>query len=61
MEILIDLGELKMTNMKIFNMALKLSWLKRLNIQTEGWAEFPIQYEIHNICKYGDQFPKNIY
>ena len=28
--------------------------------QTEGWAEFPIQYKIMEILKYGDLFPKKI-
>ena len=55
------LGGMKMTNLRVFDTSLKLSWFKRLMNQTEGWAEFPTQYRIMDILKYGDLFPpKNI-
>ena len=55
MENLKDLGGLKMTNLKIFDAALKISWIKRIATQTEGWAEFPNHFEIQNVIIYGDQ------
>ena len=60
LETLPSLGGLKMTNLKIFDASLKISWFKRLTNQSLGWAEFPIQYGINDILKYGDKFPKNI-
>ena len=30
-----------MMNLKVFDMALKVSWLSRITTQTDGWAEFP--------------------
>ena len=35
-----NLGGLKMTNLKIFDSSLKLSWLKRIINQLDGWVEF---------------------
>ena len=53
-------GELKMTNLKVFNATLKISLMKRLTTQEEGWAGFPMQFNIHNIPRYGDLYPKLI-
>ena len=50
MENLKDLGGLKMT--------LKVSWLKRIIIQTQGWAEFPNHFKINNIILYGNLYQK---
>ena len=58
LETLPNVGGLKMTNLKIFDASLKISWFKRLTNQTLGWAEFPIQYGITDILKYGHKFPK---
>ena len=52
MENLKDLGGLKMT--------LKVSWLKRIIIQTQGWAEFPNHFKINNIILYGNLYPTRI-
>ena len=60
METQTSLGGMKMTNLRIFDASLKLSWLKRLNNQIKGWAEFPIQYKILDTLKYGDHFPQKI-
>ena len=60
LETLPSLGGLKMTNLKIFDASLKISWIKRLINQSQGWAEFPIQSGINDILKYGDKFPKKI-
>ena len=49
-----------MTNLKIFDASLKISWFKRLTNQSLGWAKFPIQYGMNDILKYGDNFPKKI-
>ena len=35
-----NLGGLKMTNLKIFDSSLNLSWLKRIINQLDGWVEF---------------------
>ena len=45
-----------MTNLKVFDSSLKLSWLRRIINQTEGWVEFPIEFNISNIFKYGDVY-----
>ena len=58
METQAGLGGMKMTNLRVFDTSLKLSWFKRLMNQTKGWAEFPTQYRIMDTLKYGDLFPK---
>ena len=60
METLPCLGGFKLTNLRVFDTALKLSWLKRLLTQSKGWAEFPIKFRILDILKYGDNFPQKI-
>ena len=60
MENTTNLGELKMTNLKVFDGALKISLMKRLTTKEEGCAEFPMQLNIHKIPKYGDLYPKLI-
>ena len=60
METLPAQGGLKLTNLGMFDIALKVSWMKRLINQDLGWAEFPIKYGILNVLKYGDNFPKEI-
>ena len=44
LETLSNLGGLKLTNLQKFDFALKISWVKRLMNQKEGWAIFPMQY-----------------
>ena len=58
LESLPALGGLKLTNLIIFDASLKISWLKQLMNQNLGWAEFPIQYEILDTIRYGDNFQK---
>ena len=41
-----ELGGLQLTNILLFDKALKLSWLKRICNQTEGWASFLHYYKI---------------
>ena len=60
MESLKDLGGLKMTNLKKFDAAFKISWVKRIASQTEGQAEFPNRFNIQNTIIYGDQYTKII-
>ena len=55
LETLHSTGGLKMTNLKIFDASLKISWFKSI-----GWAEFPIHYRINDILRYGDKFPSKI-
>ena len=54
------LGGMKMMNLRIFDLSLKLSWFKSLMYQSYVWAEFPTQYRIMDTLKYGDLFPKEI-
>ena len=60
LETLPNLGGLKLTNLGIFDASLTLSWLKRLINQSTGRAEFPIQYKIIDMLRYGNNFPKKI-
>ena len=60
METLPNLGGLKMTDLKSFDQALKISWIKRLMNQEKGWAEFPMKHGLNEILRYGDQYPKQI-
>ena len=49
-------GGLKMTNIKTFDTALKISWLKRLKNEDDGWEEFPRILNIHKIILFGDHY-----
>ena len=60
LETLPNLGGRKLTNLRVFDHALKLSWLKRIAILEEGWVEFPEKYGIKKILKYGDEYPHKI-
>ena len=60
LETLPNLGGLKVTNLKIFDHTLKLSWLKRIAILEEGWVEFPEKYGIRKMLKYGEEYPHKI-
>ena len=60
METLPNLGGLKMTDLKSFDHALKISWIKRLVNQEKGWAEFPMKHGLNEILRYRDQYPKQI-
>ena len=60
MENAVNLGGLKMTNLNTFDSALKLSWLKRIINQKEGWADFPQEFNIQSIFKYGDRYTKKL-
>ena len=53
-------GGLGLTNLSLFNSALKISWLKRLLSQTTGWAVFPIHFNIHKLILYGDEFAREV-
>ena len=50
------LGGLKLTNITVFNNALKISWLKRLKNQDDGWELFPRHYKIHRMIIFGDRY-----
>ena len=47
-------GGLGLTNLKVFDASLTLSWLKRVQQQDRGWAEFTHAYDIQKIVLYGD-------
>ena len=49
-----------MTNLKVFNNSLKISWIKRLKNPTDGWEQFPRFFDIHKIIQFGDRFPLQI-
>ena len=55
-----NLGGLKMTNLKVFNNSLKLSWFKRLKNSEDGWEQFPRKFNIHKIILFGDKYPNNL-
>ena len=46
-----------MTNLKIFDQSLKISWLKRFKDHTDGWEEIPRKFNIHNIPIFSDKYP----
>ena len=60
MESPIEKGALGLTDLKTFDKSLKLSWLKRIQFQNEGWAEFPHIYNIHKIVLFGDNFAESL-
>ena len=45
-----------MTNMSVFDKALKISWLKRLRNEEDGWKQFPRHFNIHKIVLFGDEY-----
>ena len=55
-----NMGGLKMTNLISFDHSLKISWLKRLKNQDDGWEQFPRHFDIHKIVIFGDKFPQLI-
>ena len=60
LETTISTGGLKLTNLRIFDQALKISWLKRLKNKEDGWEEFPQIYKIHNLILFGDKYAEKI-
>ena len=56
----LEWGGLKMMNLEIFDIALKLSWFKRLKNEKDGWEYFPRFYNIHKILIFGDKYPPKI-
>ena len=55
-----NLGGLKMINLVAFNNSLKISWLKRLKKQYDGWEQFPRHFDIHKIVLFGDKLTQSI-
>ena len=55
-----ELGVLQLTNILLFDKALKLSWLRRVCNQMEGWASFPHYYKIDKAMFYGSIYIDNI-
>ena len=49
-----------MTNLKLFDQSLKVSWLKRLKDETDGWEELPRKYRVENILIFGDSYTKTL-
>ena len=60
MEASTEHGGLKMTNLRTFDKALKISWIKRLNDQNSGWEHFPRKFNIHKIILFGDAYPHTL-
>ena len=60
MESPIEKGGLGLTDLKTFDKSLKLSWLKRIQFQNEGWAEFPHIYNIQKIVLFGDNYAESL-
>ena len=59
-ETLLNLGGLKLTNLQKFDSALKISWLKRIAVQSEGWAIYPLQHGFSNLLTYGDKYHEKV-
>ena len=49
-----NLGGLNFTNLETVDASLRLSWIRRVNQQSMGWAEFPYNSNIHKLILYGD-------
>ena len=49
-----------MTNLEIFDKALKISWIKRLQNEKEGWEYLPRRLNIHKIILFGDKYPQKL-
>ena len=45
-----------MTNLKSFDNAFIVSWLKRLKNEDDGWEEFPRTLNIHKIVPFGYRY-----
>ena len=60
LELPIAKGGLCLTNLVNFDLALKVTWLKRVQSQNSGWAEFAHASNIHKIVIYGDLFAKKL-
>ena len=56
----LEWGGLKMINLETFDKALKLSWIKRLKNEKDGWEYFPRYYNIHKVIMFGDKYPQKI-
>ena len=52
-----NLGGLQMTNILMFDKALKIFWLKRLHNEEDGWEKFPRHFKIDKIPIFGDMYP----
>ena len=56
----IEQGGLKMVNVERFEQTLKVKWLKKILQSPETWTDVPLKYEIDKICRYGQDYAKNI-
>ena len=46
-------GGLKLHNLKIFDAALKIGWLKRYNNTNSKWSVVPYNFDFDGLFKYG--------
>ena len=60
LETTISTGGFKLTNLRVFDEALKISWLKRFKNEEDGLEEFPRKYNIQNIILFGNKYPEKI-
>ena len=60
LELPIAKGGLCLTNLLNFDLALKITWLKRVQSQNSGWSEFAHASNIHKIVIYGDLFAEKL-
>ena len=49
-----------MVNVERFEQTLKVKWLKKILQSPETWTDVPLKYEIDKICRYGQDYAKNI-
>ena len=53
-------GSLNFTNLRFFDLALKITWLNRVQYNDSGWAELAHIFSIHKILSFGDLFSKKL-
>ena len=53
-------GSLNFTNLRFFDLALKINWLKRVQYNDSGWAKLAHIFSIHKIVSFGDLFSKKL-
>ena len=56
----IEQGGLKMLNLVEFDMSLKITWLRKLHIQTPEWKEFACYYKIDRLIWTGSNYHNSL-
>ena len=56
----IEYGGLKYPNLADFDKSLKITWLRRILKDDNGWCIFPTFFKIHKIFLFGDMYLENL-